>query len=208
MPTTSTRLRGLYLITPDEQDTARLLRRVESVLPFACMLQYRNKIADAAKKQVQAQALRGLCSEAGMPFVVNDDLALAMQVRADGVHLGEEDGALAQARQHMGGDVIIGASCYNDLARAQQAAASGASYIAFGAVFPSGTKPQARCAPLDLFAQAKPLGLPMVAIGGITPDNVRRVVAAGADMAAVIGAVFDAADPVAAARTISNAFRG
>jgi thiamine-phosphate pyrophosphorylase len=198
--------RGLYLLTPDERDTARLLARVAPLLPFATWLQYRNKAAGEALRKAQASALQALCAQAGVPLVVNDDPALAVRIGAAGAHLGEDDGAIAQARALLGPGAIIGASCYDDPARAAAAAAAGASYLAFGALFPSGTKPGARRATPAQLRAARVHGLTLVAIGGITPDNAPEAVAAGADLLAVIGGVFDAPDPVAAARTIHALF--
>ena len=190
---------GLYLLTPDEPDTARLLARITPLLPFATCLQYRNKTADARLRLQQARALLALCVAARVPLIVNDDIALAASIGADGVHLGEHDGDVETARMSLGEHALIGVSCYDDLARARRAAADGADYIAFGAFFPSTTKPHARQATLELLRNAGALGLSRVAIGGITPDNAAPLVAAGADLIAVIGGVFDAPDPLAAA---------
>lgn len=198
-------LRGLYLITPDEPDTARLLARVEAVLAHAVLLQYRNKAASDALRGVQAEALAALCERHGVPLVVNDDLALARALGA-GVHVGEHDAGVRAAREALGPGALVGASCYDDPDRARAAAAAGASYIAFGAFFPSGTKPQARRADPALLRGAAGLGLPRVAIGGITPDNAAGLVAAGADLLAVIGGVFDAPDPPAAAQALRAMF--
>jgi len=197
---------GLYLITPDETDDARLLARVEPVLAHAACLQYRNKRASAAQRGRQAGALRDACSRHGVPFIVNDDASLAAAVGADGVHLGEHDGAIAAARALLGNDAIIGVSCYDDIALAGIAAAQGADYLAFGAFFPSPTKPHARRASLELVHGARAFALPLVAIGGITPDNAPALVAAGIDLVAVISGVFDAPDPIAAARAYSACF--
>lgn len=197
--------RGLYLVTPDEADTGRLLQRVRAVLPCAALLQYRNKQAGNALKLAQASALRALCLQAGVPLVVNDDPELARAVAAEGVHLGRDDGDIAGARATLP-DAIIGVSCYDDIGRARRAAAAGASYLAFGAFFPSLTKPGARRASAQLLAQAAGLGLPRVAIGGITPDNARSMVEAGADLVAVVSGVFDADDPLAAARAYRACF--
>jgi thiamine-phosphate pyrophosphorylase len=198
--------RGLYLITPDETDTARLLARVEEVIGHAALLQYRNKAANDAVRRAQADALRTLCTGFGVPLIVNDDLVLARNIGADGVHLGENDGDARVARARLGPDAIIGVSCYDDLARARAATEAGASYIAFGAFFPSSTKPDARRAALDLLHDTAVLGLPRVAIGGITPDNARKLVEAGADLLAVISGVFDAPDPAAAAHAYRDCF--
>ena len=198
--------KGLYLVTPDETDTARLLARVLPLLPYARCLQYRNKAASASTRREQATALLSACLEAGVPLVVNDDVALAADIGADGVHLGEHDGGLPAARAILGEAALIGTSCYDDLTRAERAAADGADYIAFGAFFPSPTKPNARRATPRLLRDAARFGLPRVAIGGITPDNAAPLVAAGADLIAVISGVFDAPDPVAAARACAALF--
>ncbi len=199
--------RGLYLLTPDEPDTARLLARVTAVLGSASLLQYRNKTAPDALRTAQVEALLPLCRTAGVPLLVNDHLDLARATGADGVHLGEHDATLAQARQALGEKAIIGVSCYNDLARARRAASQGADYIAFGAFFASTTKPGARRAHPALLRDAAHLQLPRVAIGGITPDNAATLIEAGADLVAVISGVFDAPDPAAAARAYLACFQ-
>lgn len=198
--------RGLYLLTPDEPDSARLLARTRPLLAHAALLQYRNKAADAALRRVQAAALLEACRAAGVPLIVNDDIALAAELGADGVHLGEHDAAVAEARGRLGPGRLIGVSCYQDFARALQAARDGADYLAFGAFFPSPTKPGARRATPALLHATAGLGLPRVAIGGITPDNAAQLVAAGADLVAVISGVYDAPDPAAAARAIQALF--
>ena len=198
--------RGLYLITPDDADAARLITRVLPLLPIATCLQLRNKVLARPVVREVAMALRDACEQHGVTFIVNDDARLASDVDADGVHLGEHDGAIADARDLLGDTAIIGASCYDDLQRARQAAAAGADYVAFGAFRPSATKPAARRASLSLLEDSAGLGVPRVAIGGITPDNARPLVAAGADLIAVISGVFDAPDPVAAARAYLSCF--
>ena len=201
------RPRGLYLITPDEPDTGRLLARVEPVLATGpCWLQYRNKPAGSAKRLEQARALLPACARHGVPLLVNDDWQLAEEIGAAGAHLGEGDGVIAEARAAMGATAVLGASCYDDMARARAAVDAGASYVAFGAFFPSSTKPAARRATPALLAQARGLGVPVVAIGGVTPDNGRQLVEAGADLLAVIAGVFEAPDPVAAARAYQACF--
>ena len=198
--------RGLYLVTPDEPDGECLLTRVAPLLAEAACLQYRNKTGDPGVRLQQARALRALCVQRGVPLIINDDVALAVAVEADGVHLGEHDVAIDDARARLGKAAIIGVSCYDDLARAQRAAAAGADYVAFGAFFASPTKPNAPRAAPELLRQAVVLGLPRVAIGGITPENAAIVVAAGADLIAVISGVFDAPDPAAAARACRALF--
>ncbi len=198
--------RGLYLVTPDEPDGDRLLAQVAPLLAETACLQYRNKAADADLRLQQARALRALCAGSGVPLIINDDIELAAAVDADGVHLGEHDAAIDDARARLGATAVIGVSCYDALARAQRAAAAGADYVAFGAFFLSPTKPDARRATPELLRQAEALGLQRVAIGGITPENAATVVAAGADLIAVISGVFDAPDPVAAARACRALF--
>lgn len=199
--------RGLYAITPDEPNTGRLLERVEPVLHAgAAWLQYRNKTASDDLRVEQALALQPLCRSFNVPLIINDDWALAAAIGAAGAHLGEDDGELALARHEMGPDAVLGASCYNDASLARQAVFAGASYVAFGAFFPSSTKPNARRATPALLQEAAALGVPRVAIGGITPDNARPLVEAGADLVAVISGVFDAPDPAAATRAYLSCF--
>lgn len=198
---------GLYPITPDEADTARLLARVEPLLGAGiALLQYRNKTADDALRREQATALQALCAQANVPLVINDDAALARETGAAGVHLGEDDGDIAAARALLGPDTIVGASCYDELARAERAVAAGASYIAFGAFFPTTTKITTRRARPELLREAAKFGVPRVAIGGITPANAKPLVEAGADLIAVVGGVFDTTDPVAAVRAYLSCF--
>lgn len=198
--------RGLYLITPDDGDSAALLARTRVVLPHAVCLQYRRKRTDAAQQRIEAASLRALCKVRGICFIVNDDASLAHEVDADGVHLGEDDGGIAHARTLLGSERIIGMSCYDDALRARLATAASADYVAFGAMFPSSTKPLARRATPALFDETRELGVPRVAIGGITADNARVAITAGADLLAVIGGVYEAPDPYAAARAIAAAF--
>jgi len=198
-------IRGLYAITPDGADSARLLQLAARALEGGTrLLQYRNKSAPPAQRLAEARALVALASRHGARLIVNDDLALALQVKAHGLHLGREDGELAAARAAFPG--LLGASCYDSLDLARRAAAAGADYIAFGSVFPSPTKPGAVRAPLTLFAEARPLGLPTVAIGGITLANAPQLVAAGADGLAVISALFDAPEVAAAARAFNQLY--
>jgi thiamine-phosphate pyrophosphorylase len=169
-------------------------------------VQYRNKTADAALKRAQAAALARVRAARGAMFIVNDDPVLAAEVGADGVHLGEDDDSVAAARAILGPDRIIGVSCYNELKRAAAAVAAGADYVAFGSFFASAVKPGARRADVALLLNARHLGVPVVAIGGITADNARELAYAGADAVAVISAVFDAPDVEAAARAVAKAF--
>ena len=189
-------------------DTQGLLVLVEAVLQGgAAVLQYRNKTASATLRRAQAAALLPLCRKYGAPLIINDDAALCHELDADGVHLGGEDGEISATRALLGEDKIIGASCYDCLDLAMQAKAQGADYIAFGACFESGTKPAAVRAPLQLFSQARhAVGLPTVAIGGITAENTALAIAAGADSVAVINAIFAAPDVRQATQNISNLF--
>lgn len=200
------RPRGLYLLTPDDADTGRLVARVAAVVHEATWLQYRNKAADADLRRTQVRALLPLCADAGVPLLVNDDWRLAAELGAAGAHLGEDDGAIAEARAALGPRAPLGASCYDNLALAQDAARAGASYVAFGAFFATRTKSTTRHATPALLRDSAALGLPRVAIGGITAGNARPLVEAGADLVAVIGAVFDAPDPPAAARALRRCF--
>lgn len=204
----ASRLRGLYAVTPDEPDTARLVALVERVLQGRpAVLQYRNKLADAALRREQALALQTACRAAGVPFIINDDLALALAIGADGAHLGREDGDPAAARAALGPQRILGLTCYADWGRATEGAAVGADYLAFGAMFPSRTKPGAPPAPFELIGRARrEFGLPVAAIGGITLDNAPQVVAAGADLLAVVSDIFAAPDPAARAAAYRTLF--
>ena len=199
---TAPAIRGLYAITPDEADTAIIAAKVRrAIAGGARLVQYRNKAASPALRKEQAAALLALCRAKGVPLIVNDDLELAIRLGADGVHLGGGDGDLSAARRSMAAGKLLGASCYDRLEVAIAAVARGADYVAFGAAFPTATKPAAVRAPLALYAEAKArLGVPIVAIGGITPTNAASTVAAGADAVAVISALFDAEDVEARAR--------
>lgn len=202
------RIAGLYAVTRDATDTAALLAAVRSALRGgAAWLQYRNKGADADLRLDQARALRQLCTELDRPLIVNDDVELALAVAADGVHLGAADGSVAEARRRLGPERLVGVSCYDQMAVARRAVAEGADHVAFGSVFASAVKPGAVRAPLSLIAEARrELGVPVVAIGGITAANAGAVIAAGADAIAVISAVFDAQDVETAARSLAALF--
>lgn len=200
--------RGLYAITPDDDDTSRLVERVAPVLAAgAAVLQYRNKSASGSRRHDQARALQSLCGTYGVPLIVNDDWRLALEIGADGVHLGGDDGDLRDARRALGDAAVIGASCYDSMERARRAAGEGASYVAFGAFHPSTTKPGARRADVSLLRDSAALGLPRVAIGGITPANACALVDAGADLVAVIGGLFDARDPGVAAHAYLDSLK-
>lgn len=197
--------RGLYVITDGPRPD--LLQVVaEALAGGARLLQYRDKTADHARRLAEARAIGALCAARDVPMIVNDDVALALEASAAGVHLGEDDGDIAAARATLGPDAIIGVSCYDSAGRARQLAEAGADYLAFGAFFPSPTKPHARRASFDLLRQTAALGLPRVAIGGITPDNGGPLIDAGADYLAVISAVFGDPDVRGAAARFAHLF--
>jgi thiamine-phosphate pyrophosphorylase len=201
-------LAGLYVLTPELADTASLVARVAAAIGGgAAAVQYRSKQASTALRREQALALCALCTARDVTFIVNDDVELACEVAADGVHLGRDDAAIGAARQRIGAGAIIGASCYDSLDIAQRALAAGADYIAFGSFFASRVKPDATRAQPSLLTRAKARWrVPVVAIGGITAANAAALTAAGADALAVISAVFDSADVTAAAFAFRSAF--
>ena len=194
--------RGLYAITDDVLTAPyELLFLVEqAILGGAVMVQFRTKILDAALKLRQATDLAALCRRHDVPLIINDDVLLAAKVGADGVHLGKDDPALKAARAILGDDAIIGVSCYNELARAQQAKTAGADYVAFGRFFSSQTKPLAAQAEIALLIQARRLDLPVAAIGGITLDNAQALIGAGVDLLAVVQGLFGQPDVLRAAQ--------
>jgi thiamine-phosphate pyrophosphorylase len=202
------RVAGLYAVTPERlAEEALLARAGQALAGGARVLQFRDKSADRAQRTRLALALAALCKSHDALFIVNDDVQLALACGAHGVHLGRDDDGIAHARAMLGPRAVIGASCYDELSRAQQAAQAGADYLAFGSFFPSRVKPGAVRAPLALLQAARRrFRLPLVAIGGITPDNASQVIGAGADAIAVVSALFDAADTVSAARSLSRLF--
>jgi len=204
-----TRLAGLYVITPQAHGpTTAVLEQVsKAIAGGAQLVQYRDKDASTSERRERARALRLACRARDVPLIVNDDLDLAAELGAEGVHLGREDPDPRRARARLGRTALIGVSCYNSLARAEAAEAAGADYLAFGSFFPSQTKPAAvRAGPELLRAARLRLKRPVVAIGGITPDNGGSLIAAGADMLAVVTGVFAAPDVQAAARAYTRLF--
>ncbi|OGT88121.1 MAG: thiamine-phosphate diphosphorylase [Gammaproteobacteria bacterium RIFOXYA12_FULL_61_12] len=201
-------LHGLYVITDTALCAGHIESRVEqALLGGARVVQYRDKSDDSARRLAEARALAGLCRDHGALLIINDDIELAASSGAHGVHLGREDGACAVARAVLGPEAIIGISCYDDFDRARQARQEGADYIAFGRFFPSQTKPGAVQADPDLLRRGRTeLDRPLVAIGGITPENGRSLIAAGAQMLAVIQAVFGAPDIRAACESLTALF--
>ncbi|MFZ1494108.1 MAG: thiamine phosphate synthase [Candidatus Competibacter denitrificans] len=201
--------RGLYAITdalllPDD----RLVAAVEhAILGGAQLVQYRDKSGAVARRLAQAQALNHLCRHHQIPLIINDDVELAVQIGAAGVHIGRDDPAFSTARARLGANALIGVSCYDRLDLALAAERAGADYVAFGAVFPSPTKPTEIRAPLGLLREARAaLQVPIVAIGGITPENASVLLEAGVDALAVISAVFAQPDIQAAARRFALLF--
>lgn len=190
------KLRGLYAVTPDCTDGQHLLANVGAALSGGCrIVQYRDKLSTKTEQVARAKALRALTRHFNASLIINDDLALAALIDADGVHLGKDDGNLIAARAIIGPEKILGASCYADFALARSACALDVDYVAFGAAYPSPTKPEAASAPWALFAQAHgELDTAICAIGGITLDNAPPLIAAGADLVAVITDLFSAPD--------------
>ncbi|KTT00802.1 thiamine phosphate synthase [Pseudomonas parafulva] len=186
-------LRGLYAITDSQLLAGRFLSHVEAALEGGvCLLQYRDKSDDAARRLREAQALQQLCERYGTQLLINDDAELARHLGV-GVHLGQTDGPLTPARALLGSAAIIGSTCHASLDLAAQAAREGASYVAFGRFFTSSTKPGAPAADVRLLAQARAqVNLPIAAIGGVTLDNAAALVHHGADLLAVIHGLFGA----------------
>ena len=200
-------LRGLYVVTTEDMLLPRLSAMVGAALKGGVTLvQYRNKHAHSPLRRSQAAEMLRICRATGARLIINDDLALALEIGADGVHLGTDDGDLSAARKALGPDRILGASCYNDLRRAEVAAKAGADYLAFGSMFPSKTKISAAPAPLTILREAKRFGLPIAAIGGITLGNAPEVIAAGADMVAVVSDLFDTMNITARAAQYQQLF--
>lgn len=202
--------RGVYAITDSTLVTrlGGLTAAVESTLRGgAVAIQYRDKGADRARRLGEARALRSLCHAYAVPLIVNDDVDLAREILADGVHVGNDDLSVGETRNLLGADAIVGVSCYDLPERALQAASEGASYVAFGSFFPSPSKPAAARVTVECLASVRSrIGIPVVAIGGITAANAAPVVAAGADFLAVISDIFGADDPEAATRKLACLF--
>ncbi|MCX7514426.1 thiamine phosphate synthase [Frateuria sp. STR12] len=198
--------RGLYAITdgprPDLLHVAQ-----QALAGGARLLQYRDLSADQPRRLAEAQALKRVCDERGVPLLVNGDAALAQAVGAAGVHLGETTEDVASARERLGPRALVGVSCFGSLERARAMVAAGASYVSFGAFFPSPTLPHAKLVLPDVMRQSAALGVPRVAIGGITPENGAILVDAGADYLAAISAVFGHADVRAAAQRMAGLYR-
>jgi len=201
-------MRGLYLVTPNWDDTEKLILATDAALGAgAALVQYRHKEAGPELRREQATALLALCRRHGRPLVINDHVDLCQAIDADGVHLGHTDGGVREARTLLGKDKIVGASCYGELALARAAVEAGASYVAFGGFYPSPVKKYTFVTPLALLDQARAeFKLPIVVIGGMTPDNAAPLVARGIDLVAAITSVYGSRDPAAAARAFGALF--
>ena len=201
-------IKGLYAITPDSADLNTLIQKTQLAIEGgAFMVQYRSKILNRDVKMQQCAAILRLCREYDIPCIVNDDVEMCRVLEADGVHLGENDDNIAEVRRILGEDSIIGSSCYDQLNRAKQAQKEGASYVAFGAVFPTPTKPNAPRATLELLREAKSeIQIPIVAIGGITMNNAHDVIETGIDAIAVITSLYESNSIKETAETFSQMF--
>ncbi len=201
-------MKGLYLVTPDWDDTAALINATESALTAGVgLLQYRHKTATGELRLEQASALLKLCRHHNVPFIVNDHIDLCIELDADGIHVGGTDASVAVVRTLIGKDKILGASCYGDFALAEQAQIAGASYVAFGGFYPSRVKKYEVSTPASIVSKAKSaLTLPVCVIGGMTPENAKPLVKEGADMVAAISSVYSAADIATAVREFAVLF--
>jgi len=202
-------IKGLYAITPDSADLNTLIQKTQwAIEGGAFMVQYRSKIQDRDVKIQQCAAILRLCREYEIPCIVNDDVEMCRVLEADGVHLGEKDDSIAEVRHILGEDAIIGSSCYDQLNRAKSAQKEGASYVAFGAMFPTSTKPNAPRATLALLKEAKrEIQIPIVAIGGITVNNGHDVIKTGIDAIAVITSLYEAKSIKETAETFVKMFQ-
>ena len=201
-------MRGLYLVTPNWDDTEKLIAATDAALGAgAALVQYRHKEAGPDLRKEQAAALLALCRRHGRPLVINDYLDLCQAIDADGVHLGHTDDGVQEARALLGKDKIVGASCYGELALARAAVEAGASYVAFGGFYPSPVKKYTFVTPPELLDQARAeFSLPIVVIGGMTPNNAAPLVTRGIDLVAAITSVYGSRDPGAAARAFGALF--
>jgi len=201
-------MKGLYLVTPDWDDTQKLLSATEAGLRGgAALVQYRHKTATPELRREQAAQLHALCKRYGRPFIINDFVELCMELDADGIHVGGTDAAVAQVRAAVGPSKIVGSSCYGSLQLARDAHAAGASYVAFGGFYPSRVKKYEVTTQPEIVAQAKrEIPLPNVVIGGMTQENAAPLVKQGTDMVAVISSVYMVDDPEQAARGFAQLF--
>ena len=202
-------MKGLYLVTPDWDDTAALINATESALTAGVgLLQYRHKTATGELRLEQASALLKLCRHHNVPFIVNDHIDLCIELDADGIHVGGTDASVAVVRTLIGKDKILGASCYGDFVLAEQAQIAGASYVAFGGFYPSRVKKYEVSTPATIVSKAKAeLTVPVCVIGGMTPENAKPLVKEGADMVAAISSVYSAADIATAVREFAALYQ-
>jgi len=203
------RLRGLYAITPERRCKGNSLTAMieQAIAGHARVIQYRDKGTDSERRFEEVRVLLTICRAAGIPLIINDDLELAVAAGADGVHVGRDDADPREARERLGPQAIVGVSCYDRFDAALSAQEKGADYVAFGRFFPSTTKPHAVEAKPSLLRRGRrELTIPQVAIGGITPENGRSLILAGADMLAVVDGVFGQPDIRAAALAFDQLF--
>lgn len=201
--------RGLYAITDSGLHTGEALEQAvtRAIAGGAAVIQYRDKSGDEDRRYAEAAMLARICRRHGVPMIVNDDVELAVAAGADGVHLGRDDADPSLARSRLGNECIIGVSCYNSADRAEAARREGADYVAFGSMFSSATKPDATRADIETIQLARRrIRLPIVAIGGITPDNGALLLDAGVDLLAVVSGVFACDDPADSARRYARLF--
>lgn len=201
-------LRGLYIVTPDWDDTGKLVEATEQAIRGgARLVQYRHKTAAADLRKEQASALLQVCRRHDTPFIINDHVDLCMELDAEGIHVGGTDASVADVRARVGKDKIVGASCYGTLQLARDAYAAGATYVAFGGFYPSRVKKyDFRTAPEIVAESKKEIPLPVVVIGGMTQENCLPLIAQGTDMVAAISSVYMTDDPEAAARRFADLF--
>jgi thiamine-phosphate pyrophosphorylase len=201
-------MKGLYLVTPDWDDTDALIKATETALSVGVgLLQYRHKTANGELRLEQASALLKLCRQHNVPFIINDYIDLCITLDADGIHVGGTDASVAVVRTLIGKDKILGASCYGDFALAEQAQIAGASYVAFGGFYPSRVKKYEVSTPASIVSKAKSqLTLPVCVIGGMTPENAKPLVKEGADMVAAISSVYSADDIAIAVKEFAALF--
>ena len=202
-------MRGLYLVTPDWNDTDKLITATERAIEGgATLLQYRHKTASEALRIEQASALLALCRRLQVPLIINDHLDLCERIDADGIHVGGTDASVAEVRASIGKEKIVGASCYGDMQLARDAANAGASYAAFGGFYPSLVKKYEVATSPSIITQAlSELSIPLCVIGGMTPQNARPLIELGAHSVAAISSVYAASDHQSAAAEFASMFR-
>ena len=202
-------MKGLYIVTPNWDDTEKMVDITEKALQGgAAIVQYRNKDASPELRREQAAAVQAVCKKYGAPFIINDHVDLCLELDADGIHVGENDAAVAAVREQVGPDKIVGSSCYGEMDRVRAAHEAGASYIALGGFYPSRVKEYPVTTELDIVKQMKEEfpDMPSCAIGGITLENAKPLVERGVDMICVISSVYFQDDPEAAAHELAELY--